>query len=55
MDTIYFVIFCLAVAFVIFWSLRNDDLADFDDTAIKDKKFTLSKGGKAKDSNNKGD
>jgi len=55
MDTIYFILFCLAVAFVIFWSLKNDDLANFDDTAEKEKKFTLSRGGRTKDSGNKDD
>jgi len=29
MDLIYFVSFCLGIAYVIFWCFRNDDQAEF--------------------------
>jgi len=39
METIYFLVFCLANAFIVFWTLRNDDQADFQGQK-RDKKFT---------------
>ncbi|NVJ98143.1 MAG: hypothetical protein HWE25_08325 [Alphaproteobacteria bacterium] len=29
MDTIYFVLFCLFIAYLIYWMVKNDDLAEF--------------------------
>ena len=50
MDSIYFAIFCLAIGYVIFWSLKNDDIGDFGGGDSAGKKFTLRKKGEPKDS-----
>jgi len=38
-ETIYFFLFCMANAFLIYWCLKNDDQADFMGQK-RDKKFT---------------
>jgi len=42
METIYFFIFCVANAFIVFWCLRNDDQADFQGQK-RDERFSLGK------------
>lgn len=42
MDAIYFLVFCLTIAFVIFWSMRNDDQAEFTGQE-RSKRFVVSK------------
>jgi len=42
METIYFFIFCVGNAFIIYWSLRNDDQAGFSGQK-RDTKFTPTK------------
>jgi len=42
METIYFVLFCLAIGSIIFWSFRNDDQATFRGQKQK-KKFSLGR------------
>jgi len=42
METIYFFIFCVANAFIVFWCLRYDDQADFQGQK-RDEKFSLGK------------
>jgi len=39
METIYFLLFCLANAFIVFWCLKYDDQADFQGQK-RDTKFT---------------
>ncbi len=42
METIYFFIFCLIIAYIIFWGFRNDDQSEFQGQK-RDKRFTPSK------------
>tara|TARA_R110002096_G_scaffold228317_8_gene417746 strand:- start:337 stop:513 length:177 start_codon:yes stop_codon:yes gene_type:complete len=42
MTNLYFLLFCLGIAYIIFWSFRNDDQADFQGQK-RDKKFSPSK------------
>lgn len=42
MQTIYFLLFCVGIAFIIFWSFRYDDQADFQGQK-RDKKFSPAK------------
>ncbi len=50
MTTIYFVAFCLGIAVIIFWSLRNDDQTDFQGQK-RDKKFAPKKSVEEPDNN----
>jgi len=47
METIYFIVFCVVNAVIIFWSLRYDDQADFHGQK-RDKKFVPAKKKSAK-------
>ena len=42
MQTVYFILFCLGIGYIIFWSLRNDDQSDFKGQK-RDKKFSPKK------------
>ncbi len=44
MNTIYFFIFCMAISYVIYWGLKNDDLDQ-----NKDGKFSIKNKKKDKD------
>lgn len=48
METLYFIGFCLFVAYLIFWALVNDDFADFMGQQ-RDGKFRLPKKGDVKE------
>ncbi len=39
MDTVYFIMFCFIIAYVIFWCLQNDDQAEFTGQK-RDEKFS---------------
>jgi hypothetical protein len=42
MTTLYFLIFCFGIAYIIFWCWRNDDQADFKGVEAETK-FSLKK------------